>query len=52
MPGPGIEPRKLHLSAKYSEKCNVPSSIPGPGTRKIFIKKVVEDGWALQVNGA
>ena len=43
MPGPGFKPGMLHLS--------VTGSIPGPGTWKIIYYKIVEDGWALQVNG-
>ena len=43
MPGPGFKPGMLHLS--------VTGSIPGPGTWKIIYYKIVEDEWALQVNG-
>ena len=49
MPGPGTEPGTLHFKAQYSTLCNVPGSIPGPGTYLFENIITVVDGWALQV---
>ena len=60
MPGPGIELETLHLVLSTLPldglvveywALNVSGSIPGPSTRKVFIKKIIEGGWALQING-
>ena len=45
-----LKVNRVSFFSFFSSRYNVPGSIPGPGTWKIFIIKTVVDGWALQVN--